>query len=309
MVPRIHGLIAGGEYDGADLVIEELIKPYLPERSEVDEWLWNEPYHLAMDAIIEDTATKREQGMRAYVKAWYPSMKGYAGFWNNHARDYENDLTNYTGYWAMEAAALSYLSNIDDSSYRDEIVYPKDLADYARSQPQRSPEAARLALRGGTSPAPTTAGEPCPRSGWWSTPALHDERRYFLIGDTLPTLDTTPAKGHITWHWEADQSPVPVIVGHTGLPAPRAGLWLKQDHADVRCRVELNQPLPLHEGNVAIWVWQEGVAFSAASGKPCPRAGRWRCEDAPQVERTFAEGETLPPLDGRAVVWRLLQAI
>lgn len=142
LIPRIYGLIEGGSYDGYDLVIEELLRFYVPGRPAIDEWLWEKPYRIALEALDEDTAAERERGMRAYVKAWYPSMKGRAAFWGKHTAISENNITGYSGYWTLEAAALSYLFEIDDSSYRDEVVYPKDLADYARSQPRRSPEAA-----------------------------------------------------------------------------------------------------------------------------------------------------------------------
>jgi hypothetical protein len=38
------------------------------------------------------------------------------------------------GYWSWEAAAVTVISRIDDSSYRDKPYYPKDLVDYARIQ-------------------------------------------------------------------------------------------------------------------------------------------------------------------------------
>lgn len=43
------------------------------------------------------------------------------------------DYSPYTGYWAMYAGAFTYLYDIDDSAYRDRLVYPKDLVDFARS--------------------------------------------------------------------------------------------------------------------------------------------------------------------------------
>ena len=41
----------------------------------------------------------------------------------------------YSGYWATCAAAFTYLYNIDDALYREELAYPKDLIDFARGMP------------------------------------------------------------------------------------------------------------------------------------------------------------------------------
>jgi hypothetical protein len=141
LIPRIHALNEGTEFDGADAVIEELLKFYLPSRPELDEWLWDKPYRGLLDAIDADTPAEMAKDMKKYVKAWYPGMKGQAHFWGKHEQ-IKPEFTPYFGYWAMCAAAFSYLYDIDDSSYRDEIVYPKDLADYARSKPRRTPEQA-----------------------------------------------------------------------------------------------------------------------------------------------------------------------
>ncbi|MFJ2683063.1 PoNe immunity protein domain-containing protein [Pseudomonas sp. NPDC087342] len=39
---------------------------------------------------------------------------------------------NYVGYWAIEAGAIAFLYDIDDSEI-DHMVYPKDLVEYARA--------------------------------------------------------------------------------------------------------------------------------------------------------------------------------
>ena len=64
-------------------------------------------------------------------------MKGKVHFWGKHEK-IKPEFTPYLGYWAMCAGAFTYLYDIDDSSYRDELVYPKDLVDYARSIPRKT---------------------------------------------------------------------------------------------------------------------------------------------------------------------------
>lgn len=137
LIPRIYGLIEGGDYDGADAVIEELLKFYLPDRPALDKWFWDKPYRLLLDAIDAPGAKERETFMTKYVQGWYKSMKGRANFWGTH-ETIEPSFSPYFGYWAMCAAAVTYLYDIDDQKYRDELVYPKDLVDYARSTPHHA---------------------------------------------------------------------------------------------------------------------------------------------------------------------------
>lgn len=43
------------------------------------------------------------------------------------------DVSYLFGYWAFEAALATVLYDLDDSSYRDMLHYPKDLVDHARN--------------------------------------------------------------------------------------------------------------------------------------------------------------------------------
>ncbi len=135
MIPRIYGLIEGGDFDGADAVIEELLKFFMPDRPSLDYWTWDRPYRTLLDAINAEDPANRSKLMKKYVSGWYKSMKGRATFWGKHEK-IELNFSPYHGYWAMCAGAFSYLYGIDDSSYRDEIVYPKDMVDFARSSPR-----------------------------------------------------------------------------------------------------------------------------------------------------------------------------
>jgi hypothetical protein len=136
LLPGILGWNAGTDFDGVDAVLEELFKFYFPDRPDLDQWLWDQPYRLLLDAIDDPVPDERAKLMKKFVKRWYPALRGKAGFWGKH-EEIEPDFSPYTGYWNMCAAAFTYLYDIDDTSYRDEITYPKDLIDYARSKPRR----------------------------------------------------------------------------------------------------------------------------------------------------------------------------
>jgi len=136
LIPRIFGLIEGTDFDASDAVIEDLLGFYLPDRPSLDGWHWKAHTPL-LDAIDAETPDERAKGMAKYVGGWYNSLRGVAIFWNKHEQ-IKHDFSPYKGYWAMCAAAFSYLYDIDDSSYRDNMVYPKDMIDYARSKPRKA---------------------------------------------------------------------------------------------------------------------------------------------------------------------------
>jgi len=74
--------------------------------------------------VIEAKSEQRPKLMLAYLDAWY---KLY-GSPDSHLLD--NDA--YSGYWCWEAALVTKLYDIDDSSYIDHEYYPKDLVHWKR---------------------------------------------------------------------------------------------------------------------------------------------------------------------------------
>ena len=48
------------------------------------------------------------------------------------------------------------------------------------------------------------AGHPCPRTGYWMTPALADDRRHFEKGETMPA--PSGDYGRTIWPWDLDHS-------------------------------------------------------------------------------------------------------
>lgn len=194
LIPKIYGLNAETDYDGEDAIIEELLRFYLPDRPVLQEWFWEKPYGVLLDVIDSDDSIARAKMMKKYVKAWYPAMKGQAFFWGKHEK-IEEDFSPYYGYWAMCAAAFTYLYDIDDSSYRNEMVYPRDLVDYARATPRQV-----VALDDGTQLLRVLGGQPCPREGFWFSPAKNESTRRFKTGEVMPTFDASQY-GTTIWQW------------------------------------------------------------------------------------------------------------
>lgn len=50
-------------------------------------------------------------------------------------QEYDRGIVEFPGFWAWEVALMVMLYGLDDSSFRDHILYPVDLVDYYRSTP------------------------------------------------------------------------------------------------------------------------------------------------------------------------------
>ncbi len=47
------------------------------------------------------------------------------------------------------------------------------------------------------------AGQPCPKEGWWFTPARSDSRRLLKVGEIMPSLGGD--YGATIWQWDERQ--------------------------------------------------------------------------------------------------------
>lgn len=73
----------------------------------------------------------------------------------------------------------------------------------------------------------------------------------------------------------------------------------------VECTVQLNERLPLHEGQNVRWLWTVS-GMRARSGETCPYPGKWVCDYKPGSERLFDYAALMPRVDEEKVVWRWL---
>lgn len=196
---RIHALIADSEFDKEDALVEELLIRYLPNRPYLDEWFHDEPYRHLLDATAGDTPEEKLADLKTYLKKWYGGMKG-AGWYDAHKGMTDEGMGGYFGYWAWEAGAIAYLHNIDDSTV-DSVYYPKDLVAFARSvspPPNSTPPEPQQAER-----LRCEAGQPCPKSGLWSSPAYPEGKRRFQQGEVMPHIEGN-AWGATIWHYAGE---------------------------------------------------------------------------------------------------------
>ncbi|MYN18765.1 DUF1911 domain-containing protein [Rugamonas sp. FT107W] len=200
LIPRIHSLIANSAYDGKDAMYEELITHDMPDRPYLDTWYHQVPYIHLLNATDDESSEGKISQLEQYLKIWYKSMQK-ATWHDSHLNMSEEGCGAYFGYWAIEAAAIVYLYNINDSSFRDHIVYPKDLVDFARELDKQTTSTLltleKLRVEG---------GKPCPQAGYWFTPAIPDSLRHFEQGEIMP-VSADSHYGATIWQWSTEQSP------------------------------------------------------------------------------------------------------
>jgi hypothetical protein len=189
-------------YRGTDMLFEAIIEPAVADpNKDVDEFFHEVPYGLLVDAIYTaKTPAEASAFVKKYLENWYKAFEGVP--WHNGHLVVTDEYMAYEGYWAFEAAAVCVIHNIDDSSFRDHIVYPKDLADWAREHKvmdKIKPAAGAKPLR-----LRCEAKQPCPQAGYWFTTAMKNSRRQFKAGEKMPDIKDSPW-GATIWYWDEQQ--------------------------------------------------------------------------------------------------------
>jgi hypothetical protein len=188
---------------GRDVIFEELIRPMVSDPIECDGFYYEELYDLLLGAIWED-GDEGVQCMHDFLKNWYPNYEGMPWI-DGHLRvgklEHAPHWAPYYGYWAFEAAAFAVMWKLDDSSYRDHLLYPKDLADFARAQRAVEPATAipNIAIH-----SRCPANDLCPQSGYWFTLAKANSRTHFKQGDVMPDFPDS-SYGATIWYWDQNQ--------------------------------------------------------------------------------------------------------
>lgn len=108
---------------GVDTVYDFLAQPQNPIQSP-GSVAYPKPYQQLL-AVIEADPGSRPALMKAFLKVWYSQNRGLV-WWGQHTTIPKGRYM-YVGYWCFEAAAVTKLLDIDDSSYRDNQYYPRDL--------------------------------------------------------------------------------------------------------------------------------------------------------------------------------------
>ena len=202
LLPRLADLQDGdkGSNGGADTIFEELMIPVFgaERRYQTDHACQVRPYENLFYALTEREPAAQLKELDLFLKHWYKDLAG-TGWHDSHKPDEHGNQGGYYGYWSFEAGAAVLLLGIeDDSSLHKYLYYPKDLVAWARAHDDLSETdaSADSSLR-------CEAGQPCPRAGYWFTPAQTGSRRRFRQGETMPDLQS--AWGATIWQWDRVQ--------------------------------------------------------------------------------------------------------
>jgi len=195
-----------GRYRHTDMLFEAIVERHVPDPSQTEEFFHEVPYGPLLDAIYTaQTAEAKSAFVKQYLDGWYKAFEGVP--WHDGHLVQTEEYSDYEGYWAFEAAAVCVLYDIDDTSFRDHIVYPKDLADWARKHRVIDRIGRADPNDGGDHALRCEAGHPCPRTGWWITPSgasTAGGRRHFTAGTVMPSLGNP---GWVTiWQFDENQS-------------------------------------------------------------------------------------------------------
>lgn len=203
LLPRIAAMQdgeGGKSNGGADTLFEEFMAYGLgPEtRFETDTLCQIRPYENLFCGLTETTPQKGLKELELFLKHWYKDLAG-TGWHDSHKPDEKGQQGGYHGYWSFEAGAAVLLLGIeDDSSLHKYLYYPKDMVAWAREHAALShfDERAQARLR-------AMAGEPCPREGFWFTPAKADSHQRFEQGQVMPSVGGD--YGSTIWQWDERQ--------------------------------------------------------------------------------------------------------
>ena len=203
LLPRIAALQDGvnKENVGMDTLFEEFMCYGMgpEERYQSDYLCCTKPYRALFHALTELSDEARLKELNTYLKHWYKDLAGCA--WH----DSHKAEGGYFGYWSFEAGAAVVLLGIkDDSSLHKYLYYPKDLVAWYRANKTKYLTDTK-ALRDPATNAGIAAGQFCPKSGWWFTPAQLNSRRYVQQGVIFPAIEGSDY-GTTFWQWSPDQS-------------------------------------------------------------------------------------------------------
>jgi Domain of unknown function (DUF1911)/Domain of unknown function (DUF1910) len=131
LIPTVMGWIdSNAEYNrGRDGLFEAVVEKLTGKNEPVERVLLHPAAYRPLAKATAPDAQDRPALVKEFLDGWYQNMTDC--YWHDTHTDQEG--SSYFGYWAFEAALVTMLWDIDDRSCRDHLVYPKDLADWARA--------------------------------------------------------------------------------------------------------------------------------------------------------------------------------
>ncbi|WP_332877369.1 PoNe immunity protein domain-containing protein [Massilia sp. S19_KUP03_FR1] len=192
-LPRLASLLdyRNPKMDG---MLERMFRPFVTGRpTPPDECTRHLPYFKTLKIFRADRKDQASM-MARYLEEWYYASRREP-YYDSHKGG-----TSFKGYWSWEAAAITFLLDIDDSSYRDATFYPADLVEFARAQRNSSLSNGLAADAAGELRA--RSGDACPRRGLWESLTDPVVRRIFEQGNVMSNLHAS--YGLTVWIYKGD---------------------------------------------------------------------------------------------------------
>jgi hypothetical protein len=179
LLPRIAA-IEDPAYRGKDALYEDLLDFGLDGRLDVSGWI-HPPYKNCVNSMYGESDEESVDDLNAHLEKWYAAMSSVG--WHDSHLDLSEGKGLYFGYWAIEAAAIAFLLELDDTRLREHIVYPKDLVDFARSFQDSDVKDTTP-----SSPAMVRTGQLCPQTGIWKAQGHNVPGVMVTQGERMPDV-------------------------------------------------------------------------------------------------------------------------
>ena len=125
LLPRLAPVIDFNNHE-KDGLVERLLAVSIDGRETASQTCTrHQPYFKTLKIFAAEKQA-RPALMQDYLEKWYDASRREP-YYGSHERD-----TSFSGYWSWEAAAITCLLDIDDSSYRDAAFYPAELVAFQR---------------------------------------------------------------------------------------------------------------------------------------------------------------------------------
>lgn len=136
IMPMIDYTEATPEGQEKDGLIERLVAPFVEDRGTPPKYARRHFPYRRLLKIFDATPENRSAIMLRYLEDWYETSH-HEPYYNQHPQADIRSGISYFGYWSWEAAAVTWLLNIDDTIYREHQFYPKDLVDFSKAQSEK----------------------------------------------------------------------------------------------------------------------------------------------------------------------------
>jgi len=126
---QLETVLKLGGKPGQDALYDAIAAWAIPGRSARAKLLHPTPYALLHRALNVDDSDDAGTDMVEFLQKYYAGIKKVY-FYDTHLKP----EAGFAGYWSFESAVVVVVRDIDDSGFADNLYYPADLAQYARTR-------------------------------------------------------------------------------------------------------------------------------------------------------------------------------